>query len=291
MDEIGAIAGRHGLHVVEDAAQAHGATYRGRHVGAIGRVNCFSLNVAKNLPTCGEGGLVTTDDAALHDAVVRARQFGEALEDAEERSYVSQALGWNHKLNVIQAAFTRSQLTRFDGYARVRDENVRRFLARLGQLPGVQVPGCPPDRTHAWHILRFRFDPAAMGIDGVAPGALRRALHRALRAEGVPVSQYQVVPLPGQAVFQRRRGYGAGYPWAVPGVPKPRYDVEEFPEAAAVIEDSLTLQKRHISPFAGEHLERYADGFEKVLTHRDVIANVARSMRHEPAWRQAAAAT
>jgi dTDP-4-amino-4,6-dideoxygalactose transaminase len=278
MDEIMAIAARHGLDVVEDAAQAHGAVYRGRQVGTIGRVNCFSLNVAKNLPTCGEGGLVTTDEEALHDAVVMGRQFGEMLRDGQERPYTSQVLGWNHKLNVIQAAFTRSQLTRFDEYATAREANVVRFLDRLAQLPGVRVPRCPSDRTHAWHILRMRFDPAAMGLDGVAPGALRRALHRALRAEGVPMSRYQLVPLPGQPVFQERRGYGQGYPWAVPGLPEPRYDPADFPETAAVIEDSLTLQKRHVNPSTGPLLERYADGFEKVWAHRDVIANAARSL-------------
>jgi dTDP-4-amino-4,6-dideoxygalactose transaminase len=290
MDEIGAVATRRGLAVVEDAAQSQGVAYGGRQVGSIGRVGCFSLNVAKNLPTCGEGGLVTTDETALHETVVMARQFGEVLKEGEERSYVSHVLGWNHKINVVQAAFTRSQLTRFDEYRRGREATVRRFLGRLAGLPGLRVPMCPDDREHAWHILRFRFDAAAMGLDGVAPGAVRRALHRALRAEGVPVSQYQLVPLPAQKVFQDRTGYGRGYPWAVPGLPEQRYDVEEYPATIEVIEDSLTLQKRHLNPFAGEQLERYADGFEKVWANLDVVANIARSMDYRPAWRRAVAA-
>ena len=289
MDEILAIADRRGIRVIEDAAQAQGAVYRGRQAGAIGRVNCFSLNVAKNLPTCGEGGLVTTDDAELHEAVVMARQFGESLKEGEERSYVSHVLGWNHKLNVIQAAFTRSQLTRFDEYERARAVNVDRFLARLAELPGLRVPSAAPDRTHAWHILRFRFDPTAMGLEGAVPGAVRRALHRALRAEGVPISQYQLVPLPAQRVFQERKGYGRGYPWAVPGLPEMTYDVREYPGAIDAIEASLTLQKRHLNPFAIAQLERYADGFEKVWRHLDVVGNVARSMDYRPAWERAVA--
>jgi dTDP-4-amino-4,6-dideoxygalactose transaminase len=287
MDEIDAVAARHGLDVIEDAAQAHGTTYRGRPVGTIGRIATFSLNVAKNLPTCGEGGLVTTDEPALHESVVMARQFGEALEDGEERSYVHHVLGWNHKLNPIQAAFTRSQLARFDEYGELREHNVTRFLGRLTQLPGVRVPGCPADRSHAWHILRFRFDAAALGLDGVQPGALRKALHRALRAEGVPMSQYQQVPLPGQKVFQVRDGFGHGVPWTLPGLPEPRYDVRDYPSTLAVIEDSLTLQKRHLNPFATEALERYADGFEKVWENLDVVGKFARSMPYEPAWQAA----
>ncbi|HXM57054.1 MAG TPA: aminotransferase class V-fold PLP-dependent enzyme, partial [Candidatus Dormibacteraeota bacterium] len=70
MDPILAIAARHGIDVIEDAAQAHGAAYRGRMVGSLGRVNAFSLNVSKNLPTCGEGGLVTTDDADVQGRVL-----------------------------------------------------------------------------------------------------------------------------------------------------------------------------------------------------------------------------
>src|SRR5262249_56542823 len=81
------------------------------------------------------------------------RQFGESLKEGEERSYVSHVLGWNHKLNVIQAAFTRSQLARFDEYERARAVNVERFLARLAELPGLLVPASPADRTHPPHTL------------------------------------------------------------------------------------------------------------------------------------------
>ncbi|WP_424922705.1 DegT/DnrJ/EryC1/StrS family aminotransferase, partial [Streptomyces sp. wa53] len=77
MDRITEIAARHGITVVEDAAQAHGARYRGRSVGSIGAVNTFSLNVSKNLATCGEGGLITTDDADVATRALMLRQFGE----------------------------------------------------------------------------------------------------------------------------------------------------------------------------------------------------------------------
>jgi dTDP-4-amino-4,6-dideoxygalactose transaminase len=287
MDEILAVAGRGGLWVIEDAAQAHGATYKGRQVGSIGMVNAFSLNVSKNLPTCGEGGLVTTDDAALHERVVMMRQFGEVVSETGERTYISHLLGWNHKLGTVQAAFTRAQLSRFDQYREIRDRNVRRFLGRLQGLPGLLTPAVPPDREHAWHILRFRVNPAALGLEGVGAGPLRAALLRVLRAEGVPLSQYQLVPLPGQRVFQRGEGLGDGMPWSLPGARRPDYRIEAYPNAMAIVEDSFTLQKAHLGPDAGPLLERCADAFEKVWEHMDVIARIASAAPYRPPWSQA----
>ncbi|MFD5325786.1 DegT/DnrJ/EryC1/StrS family aminotransferase [Streptomyces sp. NPDC127092] len=274
MDRITDIARRHGLAVVEDAAQAPGATHRGRPVGSIGDAGAFSLQATKNIPTCGEGGLLVTGDAGLAEAVRKGRQFGEVIEAGRDRDYISYGLGWNHKMNALQAAFTDAQLARFDDYENMRQRNVTEFLGRLAQLPGLRVPTALPDTTHAWHILRFRFDPAAFGLDGVRPEALRSALRRLLRAEGVPMSQYQLMPLPDQKVFVDRVGFGSGYPWTVTGAPAP-VKGEGYPVARAVIADSLTLQKRHLHPGSGELLRLYADAFEKVWANRDMVATLA----------------
>ncbi|MGQ0825938.1 MAG: DegT/DnrJ/EryC1/StrS family aminotransferase [Actinomycetota bacterium] len=287
MDELHSIAHRHDLFLVEDAAQAHGAVYRGRNAGALGDVAAFSLNATKNLPTCGEGGLITTGDGALHERAMLLRQFGERIRDDERRTYTSEILGFNHKMSAIQAAFARSQLARLDGYRDARDANVRRFLAQLSELPGIHVPECPPDRTHAWHILRLRFDPTDACGDDVDPGAFREVLHRVLRAEGVPVSQYQLLPLPAQRVFQEQEGYGSGRPWTLPGARTQQYDVHEFPNALAVIEGSLTLQKRHLHPDAGPLLQWYVAAFTKVWEHIEVVAARARALRYVPGWQRA----
>lgn len=267
--EMGALrelADRHGLALVEDAAQSHGATYEGKATGALGDLGCFSLNATKNLPTCGEGGLVTTNDPELARGVAMRRQFGEAV-DERPRSYVAHVLGWNAKLNPVQAAFTRSQLQRLPEYDRRRAENVGRLLERLDELPGITVPRCPPDRTHSFHILRFRLDPAAAGLEGTPAAAFRQALHRALRAEGVPVSRYQLTALPEQEVFRDLDGN----------------DPASYATTAAVIEDSLTLQKRQLNPDAGPVLDLYADGFEKLWENLDAVARIARPAATAPA--------
>jgi dTDP-4-amino-4,6-dideoxygalactose transaminase len=282
LDELREIARRHDLRLIEDAAQAHGALYRGRRVGSIGDVAAFSLNVTKNLPTCGEGGLVTTDDDALAERVTLLRQFGEDLRPDRPRDYVSRVLAGNEKLSAVQAAFARAQLDRLDEYVRARQRNVERLLDRLAKLPGVGVPACPADRTHAWHMLRFRFDPSALDLS-VEAGPFCKAVRRALRTEGVPLQPYQLVPLPGQRLFQRPEGFGGGEPWRLAGV-EPRYVPEEYPNALSVVERSLTLQRWHLDPAAGPLLDRVADAFEKVWEHVDVVASLARSTTYEPPW-------
>src|SRR5262249_17273711 len=154
-----------------------------------------------------------------------------------ERDYVSHHLGWNAKLSSVQAAFTLSQLDRFDDYTARRNAAVVAFLGRLTALPGLIVPTAAPGTSHAWHILRFRLAPAAAGLDGVSPARFRDVLRRLLRAEGVPVSCYQLMPLPDQRVFTERDGFGRGYPWAA-GDPR---DSAGCPVARAIIDDSLTI--------------------------------------------------
>jgi perosamine synthetase len=275
MDAINAIARRHGLVVLEDAAQAHGALYHGQPVGSLGTAGAFSLQVTKNLPTCGEGGLVTTSDEKLADRIEMGRQFGEVIDPQQDRDYVSYFLGWNHKMSSVQAAFTLSQLTRFDSYAAQRAANVIALLDRLRALPGLIVPKAMPGTEHAWHIIRLRFDPDVAGLDGITAAGFRAAAHRLLRAEGVPVSRYQLMPLPEQPVFTERAGFGNGYPWSIAS-PQP---AGSWPVTQAVIDDSLTIQKRHLNPAAGPALQSYADAFEKLWDNLDTVAAIARSQQ------------
>jgi hypothetical protein len=134
-------------------------------------------------------------------------------------------------------------------------------------------------------MLRFRFDPAQAGLDGVAKGPFRQVLRRALLAEGVPMSHYQLIPLPGQPVFQDQKlAFGNGYPWTLPGVEPRAYPLEDYPNTLALIEDSLVLRRMHLNPDAGPALQSYADGFCKVWQNLGVIAKMAQSLPYEPPW-------
>ena len=142
-------------------------------------------------------------------------------------------------------------------------------LSRLAELPGITVPCVPADSTHVWHILRFRFDPELAGIPGVSRATFRTVLRRVLRAEGVPMSQYQLMPLPHQEVFRTGLASESGSTPADTAVGR-------WPNTEAVLEDSLALQKRHLNPYAGPFLQRCADAFEKVWGQLDVVARMSR---------------
>lgn len=276
--EIVAIAEPYGIAVIEDAAQAHGAIYHGRPVGSWGVSAAFSLNVSKNLPTCGEGGLITTDDAETGRRLKLLRQFGERLDDSGPRQYTSLVAGWNQKLSAANAAFTRAQLQRFDAADAARAANVGTFLDRIGKLPGVIVPTCPNDRTHAWHILRLRFDAAQAGLT-VQSGPFRAVVQRALRAEGVPVQQYQSRALPDQPMFTDP----VPGQW-LRGIPVTSRVAGSYAVTRSVISESVTLQRVHLSPDAAPLLDSYAAAFEKVWDHLEVIGRAARDLPYRPPW-------
>ncbi|WP_327674372.1 DegT/DnrJ/EryC1/StrS family aminotransferase [Kitasatospora sp. NBC_00458] len=255
---IGEVARRHGCVVIEDAAQAQGARYRGVPSGASGNTATFSLQMTKNLPTCGEGGLVVTDDERVADRIVQLRQFGETIRADRPRRYVSHRLGFNAKLNNVQAAYTVSQLERFDEYHAARRANVEAFLSRLRHLDGLICPSEPDGYEHAWHILRFAVDFERL-LPGVETGAARNLLMRALRAEGMPATRYQMMPLPEQPAL-RALCHQTPASW---------------PVTQDVVDRSFTLQQRHLPPDAGPLLQSFADAVEKVWSQPKVLQGLA----------------
>lgn len=226
--------------------------------GASGNTATFSLQMTKNLPTCGEGGLVVTDDDRVADRLVQLRQFGETIRPDRPRRYVSHRLGFNAKLSNVQAAYTSSQLERLDEYHAARRANVEAFLARLRPLDGLTCPSEPDGYEHAWHILRFVVDFDRV-LPGLEPGAARNLLMRALRAEGMPVTRYQMMPLADQPALR----------------PLNRQTPASWPVTQHVIDRSFTLQQRQLPPDAGPLLQSFADAVEKVWSHLKVLPELA----------------
>ena len=145
MDGIASVAAEHGLTVIEDAAQAIGATYRGRPVGTFG-TGCFSLYATKNVAS-GEGGVVTTDDDRIADRVRLLRQHG------MRARYAYETLGYNLRMTDLHAAIGRVQLGRLDEMTRRRRANAA-VLSR--SLTSVTTPTVPDDRDHVWHQYTVR---------------------------------------------------------------------------------------------------------------------------------------
>ncbi len=179
MDPLAAIAQRHGIPIVEDAAQAHGAAYRGRRAGQFGPA-MFSLYATKNLMT-GEGGFATTDDDALADRIRLFRNHGMRVR------YHHESLGTNFKPTDLAAALGLAQLARLDE----RTEQRRRNAARLTEgLRGYLTPGVPEGREHVWHQYTMRF-----------PGERQRVVD-GLAERGIGTLIYYPVPVHRQAYLQ-----------------------------------------------------------------------------------------
>lgn len=125
-------------YVIEDCAQAHGATYNGKKVGKFGIAGCWSFYPTKNLGCYGDGGAVTTDDAGM------------AQEIKELKNYGKEEQGINSRLDALQAAFLRVKLPYLDGWNAIRTRNASRYQAGLAHLPGCELPHIPAGSQPAW---------------------------------------------------------------------------------------------------------------------------------------------
>lgn len=179
MDGILAVAQKHNLRVLEDAAQAHGASWRGQGVGGVGDLGSFSFQSSKNL-NCGEGGAICTNDQELAELTWSVMNVGRLREGAW---YQHERLGWNYRLSEFHGALLRAQLTRVPEQMELREANARYLDTHLAQIPGITPQHRPPEVTgHAHHLYMLRYDKAAFG------GNNRAAFIKALSAEGIPCS-------------------------------------------------------------------------------------------------------
>ncbi|MBC7930338.1 MAG: DegT/DnrJ/EryC1/StrS family aminotransferase [Rubrivivax sp.] len=210
MDEILRVAGEHDLSIIEDAAQAIGAQDRKRQAGAMGAIGCFSFYPTKNLGAAGEAGLVTTQDDAIAARLRRLRVHGGATE------YHHEEVGFNSRLDTLQAAVLRVKLPHLDSWSKARRERAETYTrllldAGLGEV--VTPPFVRPDARHIFHQYVIR-----------VPGARRDALIEHLKANGVGTKIYYPVPLHMQECF-RYFGHREG----------------EFPESERAARETLAL--------------------------------------------------
>jgi dTDP-4-amino-4,6-dideoxygalactose transaminase len=149
MDPIMAIARRHNLRVLEDAAQAHGASYNGRYVGGLGDIAAWSFYPGKNLGAFGDAGAITTNDAALADKVRVLRNYGSRIK------YINEVTGYNARLDELQAAILRVKLKKLAEWNERRREIAQLYLENLQGLD-LLLPGVPANNTPVWHLFVIR---------------------------------------------------------------------------------------------------------------------------------------
>jgi dTDP-4-amino-4,6-dideoxygalactose transaminase len=174
-DAINEIARERGLKVIEDAAQSHGARYRGRRVGSLGDCACFSFYPGKNLGAFGDGGAVTTADTEVADRLRQLRNYG------SQRKYHHETIGTNSRLDEFQAAFLRVKLRHLDEWNERRSRLANVYSRLLRTYPSVTLPCVPNWADPVWHLYVIR-------------NAWRDGLQRHLAAESVGSMVHYPIP-------------------------------------------------------------------------------------------------
>jgi perosamine synthetase len=196
--ELKRIADAAGAILIEDAAHALGATYRGRRVGSIAHLTTFSLHPVKQI-TSGEGGMVTTDDDQLAARLRGFRNHGIDV-DARQREqigswfYEMRELGFNYRLTDLQCALGRSQLESLTAWVERRRALAQRYTDAFADEPALELPVVRGDRESAWHlyVVRLRLERLRVG---------RAEVYRALRAENIGVNVHYI-PVPWHPYYQ-----------------------------------------------------------------------------------------
>lgn len=223
LDPILELAGRHGLFVLEDAAQSHGARLRGRRTGAAAHATAFSFYPTKNLGALGDGGAVTTSDAGLAERLRMLRNYGSA------QKYVHEIAGVNSRLDELQAAFLRVRLAGLDAANAARRERAARYRSQLAGVNGLTLPAEAEGAEPVYHLFVVR-------------SAERDALQARLKAAGIETLIHYPVACHRQPAFAHL-GLGEG---ALPGAERlarevlslpmwPQMPLEDVDRVAAVI--------------------------------------------------------
>lgn len=182
MDAILAIGERHGAPIIEDCAQAHGATWRGRTAGSLGQIGCFSFYPTKNLGAIGDGGALTTNDAMLAEKLRRLRQYG-----WERKYYTSDPGGLNSRLDELQAAILSVKLRHLPAWNARRREIAALYEELLGDL-NLALPADPASGEHVYHLYVIR-------------SAEREMLQQHLRERGIGCDIHYPLPTHQQSVY------------------------------------------------------------------------------------------
>ncbi|HBA90118.1 MAG TPA: erythromycin biosynthesis sensory transduction protein eryC1 [Geobacter sp.] len=190
MDAILAIARDHGISVLEDACQAHGAEYKGRRSGSLGDAGCFSFYPGKNLGAYGEAGCVVTNDERLAGSIRMLRDHGQS------RKYHHQVVGMNCRMDGIQGAVLSAKLKYLDSWNAVRRSHAFCYQELLADVPAVTVPKEMPYARHVYHVFAVR-------------SSEREGLKQALSRSGIECRVHYPVPIHLQQAYAAR-GEGAG---------------------------------------------------------------------------------
>lgn len=190
MEEINAIAKKHGIKVVEDAAQAHGSRYKSRRAGSLGDAACFSFYPTKSLGACGDAGMIVTSDKNVYEKALMLRDYG------RKGRYEHKIKGTNSRLDTIQAVVLNAKLKHLDKWNAMRAQNAAHYAELLKSVKGVIVPTLKSDRTHVYQTYAVRVPNRDQVVEK-------------MKEKGVNVLIHYPIPLHLQEAYAEL-GYKAG---------------------------------------------------------------------------------
>ncbi len=266
MDEIMALAQQHDLIVIEDAAQAPGATYHGRFAGTLAHIGVFSLNYHKTIHT-GEGGVAVTDDALLAERLQLIRNHAEAVVEAKGTASLVNMVGFNYRMTEIEAAIGSVQLRKLDQLLTARIDAADYLTRRISGIPGLTPPVVKSGVKHGYYLYAIRYDAETVGIS-------RERFAEAVRAEGIPLATRYAPPLYQMPLYQKRIAFGnEGFPFTYEGYKgKVSYERGICPVAERMWESDVMVGNFCHSAFTKSDLDDVVAALEKVVAESHSLA-------------------
>lgn len=259
MDEIMAIAKEHNLRVIEDCAQAWGASYKEKHVGTFGDIGVFSFNVHKTIQ-CGEGGLCVTNDDEIAQRLQMIRNHGEAVVEAASYENIENIVGYNFRLTELQAAVARAQLQKLPDLNAARISMVEKFYKGIEAFECLEAP-VAPDRVSTYYVCPVRY------LQDKCGGTPRSEFVSALAAEGIIFMEGYMKPLYLLPLFQRKTALTHGYPWSAPENQGSdvSYDKGICPVTEELYEKEMLLNLFLCHPQTEADVDDILEGLKKVI--------------------------
>jgi len=269
LQELRAIADRHGLYLIEDNAQGPLATEQGRYAGTVGHIGIFSLNYHKHIHA-GEGGVCVTNDDRLAQRLSLIRNHGEnAVEVLGLEADLGNLIGFNYRLTEISAAVALAQLNRIHYHVGLRDRLARRLSEGVADLEGLTAPQVRSGCRHVYYVWALKFDETVMGIS-------RSQFSQALTAEGFPNFTGYTRPLYLLPVFQKRIAIGShGFPFTLSDR---QYPLGLCPVAERMHERELLGFEPCAYAPSDEQIEQLVAAIRKVHGHRHRLARYSNDL-------------
>ena len=268
MDPIMDIAKRNDLFVIEDCAQSPGATYKGNLAGTIGDAGVFSLNQHKII-TCGEGGVVITNNDELARNIRLVRNHGEVIVDKMGLDEIPPLLGWNYRMTELEAAVSIAQFKKLKELTDERKKLASYLTDKLSKFEELNVPYIPEHNTHVFFVY-----PITLNLDKLKIS--RSQFAAALKAEGIPCGEGYVRPIYLEPTYREQKAYGTqGCPYKCPLYGKEvSYEKGDCPVTEKMHYEKLFVLPVCRAPQTERDMDDVVSAVEKILYSQDELIGI-----------------